>query len=340
MSNKSRHGLAMMGIALIGIVSYRLLTTLEGRLGQVCILVLLWTIATTGLNITQGLTGYPILAQASFYAGGAYISSLLLQHGHAPVVASVLGVLLTMVGGLAIGLVFARTRGMYFAIGTLFAAAVVTLVLTNARGVTGGQQGMPVELAFSPSLTLRLIAVSVSVGLAIFYVIARAGIGERMLSVREDEDLAEHLGVRTAQVKLIAMVLSSAFGAWAGILLAQRDGIIAPSQFTFGKSFLMFVAIGLGGYGRLLSPLIGSFLVVGLPELVDLGPGVSQIFLGVLFIVITLTVPGGIIGGLEWIGSAGWRAVRPPPDPEPRSRGTEFAHSSKMSVAADPESDR
>lgn len=296
-----RHSIALAGIIIIGLVGYRLLTTLEGNKGQVCILVMLWAISTTGLNFVQGLGGYPSLAQASFYGGGAYISSLLLQHGHNSVVASVLGVALTMVGGVLIGLVFARTRGQYFAIGTLFSAAVVTLVLTNSKGVTNGQQGMPVDLAFSPSLTLKLIAISVSVALALFYVIARTRFGEQLLSIREDEDLAAHLGVPTARIKLMALVLSSGFGAWAGVLLAQRDGIIAPSQFTFGKGFLMFVAIGLGGYGRLLSPIIGSLLVVGLPELLDLGPGVTQIAVGLLFIVITLVVPGGIIGGLETV---------------------------------------
>ncbi len=300
--SSGRHAAVMAAIVAIGLVGYHLLTTLKGDKGQVTILVMLWTICTVGLNFLQGLGGYPSLAQASFYGGGAYISSLLLQHGHGAFVASILGVLLTMVGGLLVGLVFARTRGQYFAIGTLFFAAVATLVLTNAKGVTRGQQGMPVVLAFSPSLTLRLLAISVSVSLAIFYVVSRSRFGEQLLSIREDEDLAVHLGVPTARIKLMALVLSSAFGAWAGVLLAQRDGIIAPSQFTFGKGFLMFVAIGLGGYGRLLTPLIGSLLVVGLPELLDLGPGVSQIAVGILFIVITLAVPGGIIGGIEGLG--------------------------------------
>ena len=106
------------------------------------------------------------------------------------------------------------------------------------------------------------------------------------------------------------------------MLLAQRDGIIAPSQFTFGKGFLMFVAIGLGGYGRLLTPIIGSFLVVGLPELLDLGPGVTQIAVGILFIVITLAVPGGIIGGIDAIG----RALR---------NGPSRRRSSRRAVAAE-----
>ncbi len=320
--SSGRHAAVMAVIVGIGLVGYHLLTTLKGEKGQVCILVMLWTICTVGLNFLQGLGGYPSLAQASFYGGGAYISSLLLQRGHGAFVASLLGVVLTMVGGLLVGLVFARTRGQYFAIGTLFFAAVATLVLTNAKGVTRGQQGMPVDLAFSPSLTLKLLAISVSASLAIFYVVSRSRFGEQLLSIREDEDLALHLGVPTARIKLMALVLSSAFGAWAGVLLAQRDGIIAPSQFTFGKGFLMFVAIGLGGYGRLLTPIIGSLLVVGVPELLDLGPGVSQIAVGVLFIVITLAVPGGIIGGIEDLGRRLRSALtRRPPSSTTGARG-------------------
>ena len=69
---------------------------------------------------SSGSAGYPSLVQGSFFGGGAYISSLLLQHGHRPAVAAILGIVLTMVGALLIGIVFARTRGQYFAIGTLF----------------------------------------------------------------------------------------------------------------------------------------------------------------------------------------------------------------------------
>ena len=296
---------------MLGILGYRLLTTLDGLHGQVCTLVMVWAIATTGLNVILGLAGYPSLVQGSFFGGGAYISSLLLQHGHRPAVAAILGVVLTMVGAILIGIVFARTRGQYFAIGTLFAAAVVTLVLINEQGVTHGQQGMPVGLAWPFSLTPKLLAASVSVSLALFYWISRSRLGERLRSIREDEDLAAHLGVPTSRLKLLALVISSAFGAWAGVLQAQSDGLIAPSQFTFAKGFLMFVAVGLGGYGRLMTPVIGSFLVVGVPELLDLGPGVSQIALGVLFVVVTIAVPGGLIGGFESLVRWIWRLSPP-----------------------------
>lgn len=297
-----RHGRAMVGILVIGVVADYLLTHLQGDKGQVVLLVCLWSVATTGLNIVQGLGGYPSLAQASFYGGGAYLSTIFLTHGMPMVLAALAAVAVVTAVGLVVALVFARTRGQYFAIGTLFFGAVITLVLNNATGFTGGPNGRPVDLGFAPSTTLRLLAASVALSLAVFYVLARSRFGTRLLAIREDEDLADHVGVPTARTKLLALVVSASFASWAGVLLAQYDGVIAPTQFTFGQSFLMFVAIGLGGYGRLLTPVVGATIVIGLPQLLDLGPGVSQIGVGVFFIVVTLALPGGILGGLDRLG--------------------------------------
>ena len=294
-----RHGSAMAGIAVLGVVVYLLLTHLQGDQGQVALLVALWTVSITGLNIVQGLGGYPSLAQASFYGGGAYLSTIFLHQGMPMVLAALLAVAAVTGVGLVVALVFARTRGQYFAIGTLFFGAVITLVLNNATSLTGGPNGRPVDLGFAPTTTLRLLAASVALGFALFYVVSRSRFGSRLLSIREDEDLADHVGVPTARTKLLALVVSAMFAAWAGVLLAQYNGVIAPTQFTFGQSFLMFVAIGLGGYGRLLSPLIGAMVVIGLPQLLDLGPGVSQIGVGIIFILVTLAVPGGVLGGLD-----------------------------------------
>jgi len=299
-----RHVSAMAGLVMLGLIVYYLLTHLQGNRGQAFFLVAIWTVAVTGLNVVQGLGGYPSLAQAAFYGGGAYLSTIFLHGGMPMVLAALLAIAACTAAGLVVGLVFARTRGQYFAIGTLFFSAVLTLVFNNDTRWTGGPNGRPVDLGFSPTTSLRLLAASVTVGFAIFYVLRRSRLGFRLLSIREDEDLADHLGVPTARTKLLALILSAAFGAWAGVLLAQYNGVVAPTQFTFGQSFLMFVAIGLGGYGRLLAPLVGSAIVIGLPQVLNVGPGVSQIVLGVIFLVVTLVVPGGILGalasGMRW----------------------------------------
>ncbi|WP_326600262.1 branched-chain amino acid ABC transporter permease [Streptomyces sp. NBC_01803] len=302
-----RHGGALGGIAALGLLAHQMLTTLEGEQGQVALLAVMWTIALTGLNLVQGLGGYPSLAHAAFYGGGAYLSAILLEEGLPMTVAALLAVTGTMLAGLVVALVFSRTRGQYFAIGTLFFTAVTTLVFTNATDWTGGPNGRPVDLGYTLEDTVTLMALSLAVALALYYVLARSRLGARLRAIREDEDLAQHLGVPTTRVKLLAFVLSAGFGAWAGVLFAQYNGVIAPSQFTFTQSFLMFVAIGLAGAGRLLAPVVGSAVVLTLTHLLDLGPGASQIVLGVLFVAVTLIVPNGILGGLATL----WHRLHP-----------------------------
>ena len=286
-------------IAATTVLVYAAITLLRGDQGLVAILIAVWAIALTGLNVVQGLGGYPSLAQAAFFGIGAYSSSILLASGWPFWIAAVGGVLASALAGTLVALVFSRTRGQYFAIGTLFFGAVCTLVFTNESQLTGGPNGMPVALGMPLPAVLVAIAVSFGLGLVVFDLIGRSSFGRRLRAISADEDLAEHLGVPTARSKAIAVVISAVFGGWAGVLLAQYNGVIAPSQFTFVQGFLMFVAIGIGGYGRLMTPLVGAIIVVGLSQLLKLQPGVSQIALGVIFILITLLVPGGLIGGIE-----------------------------------------
>ncbi|POM22997.1 leucine/isoleucine/valine transporter permease subunit [Actinomadura rubteroloni] len=319
----TRHAATAAGLTALSVVAYLLLKGVQGDRGQVVLLVVVWAIALTGLNLITGLGGYPSLAHVSFFGGGAYLSAYLLGKGLPMALCALLAVGGTMLAGLVVALVFSRTRGQYFAIGTMFFTAVTNLVLTNAAGVTGGPNGRPVDLGFSLDTTLVLLAASLGLSLGAFYVLSRSRFGDRLRAIREDEDLAQHVGVPTARVKLIAMVVSSAFGAWAGVLFAQYNGVIAPSQFTFVQGFLMLVAIGLGGGGRLLAPLVGSAVVIGFTQLIKLGPGVSQIVLGVLFILVTLLVPNGILGGI----TALWRRPRPavPDVPAAPARAKEVA---------------
>lgn len=287
------------GIAVIGVVSALAVTGLQGDQGLVAVLVVIWAIALVGLNIVQGLGGYPSLAQAGFFGIGAYASSLLVNAG-LPFIAAALGaVLIAGVVGAAVAFVFSRTRGQYFAIGTLFFGAVCTLVFVNEAKLTGGPNGMPVALGLPLEAVMALIVGSLVAALVLFEVLGRSALGERLRAISADEDLAEHAGVPTARTKAIAFIISSVIGAWAGVLLAQYNGVIAPSQFTFVQGFLMFVAIGIGGYGRLFTPVIGALVVVGLSQLLTLYPGVSQIVLGVIFVLVTLLMPGGVVGGVE-----------------------------------------
>jgi branched-chain amino acid transport system permease protein len=287
------------GILVIGVVAYLAVTQLRGDQGLVAVLVVAWAIALTGLNVVQGLGGYPSIAQAAFFGIGAYASSLLYNAG-LPFLLAALGALgITIAVGALVALVFSRTRGQYFAIGTLFFSAVCTLVATNEDDVSGGRNGLSVGLGMPVPVLLTVMVVSLVVGLLVFDTLSRSRLGDRLRAIRSDEDLGEHLGVPTARIKALAVIISAFFGGWGGILLAQYNGVVAPSQFTFMTGFLMFVAIGIGGYGRLFTPVIGSLVVIVFSQLLEIQPGVSQIVLGVIFILVTLLMPGGIIGSVQ-----------------------------------------
>ncbi|GAA0991037.1 branched-chain amino acid ABC transporter permease [Subtercola frigoramans] len=290
-----------IAIVIVGVLAYLAVTLLRGDQGLVAVLVVAWAISLTGLNIVQGLGGYPSIAQGAFFGIGAYVSSILFNAGWSFISAAVVALVATTGVGFLVAVVFSRTRGQYFSIGTLFFGAVTALVFSNEAQVTGGPNGLPVGLGLPLRTLLITMVVSLVAALLIFDAISRSAVGNRLRSVRSDEDLAEHLGVPTARTKAIAVILSAFFGAWGGILLAQYNGVVAPSQFTFMQGFLMFVAIGVGGYGRLFTPIVGAVIVVGFSQLLHLQPGVSQIVLGVVFILITLLMPGGIIGSLELV---------------------------------------
>lgn len=298
----SRPGTSRLGgygaILLIGVVAFLAVTQLRGDQGLVAVLVVVWAIALTGLNVVQGLGGYPSIAQAAFFGIGAYSSSILFNAGWSFIPAALAAVAITGVVGALVALVFSRTRGQYFSIGTLFFSAVCTLVATNEGAISGGPNGLSVGLGMPIPVLLVTLVVSLVVGLLLFDTISRSRFGDRLRAISADEDLAEHLGVSTARIKAAAFIVSSLFGGWGGILLAQYNGVVAPSQFTFMTGFLMFVAIGIGGYGRLLTPIVGAVIVVVFSQLLKLQPGVSQIVLGVIFLLITLLMPGGIIGAI------------------------------------------
>ena len=290
------------GIALLGVVLWLLLVETNAFYSSVLAAILIWTIATSGLNIIAGLGGYPSLVQGAFYGIGAYGSALTMKWGQ-PFWASCL----EAIGAAAllatfIGIVFSRTRGQYFAIGTMFSGLAVALVLNNWQSVTNGQLGITVETGFADLDQLNVaIPALAALALALVRFVSRHRLGRRLQSILEDEDLAEHIGVPTARTKLMGFVLSAAIGAVAGILIGQYNGTISPDLFDYYVGFVMFVALSVGGAGRVLGPLLGSAFIVGVPDLLNLSSGIGLLVAGLIFVVVIILIPGGFMSAIDAI---------------------------------------
>jgi branched-chain amino acid transport system permease protein len=289
------------GIAVLGVGLWLLLIETNAFYSSVLASILIWTVATSGLNIIAGLGGYPSLMQGAFYGIGAYASALAMIYGGHPLwLAGIEAIAAAAVAGFVVGIVFSRTRGQYFAIGTMFSGLVVALVLSNWRTLTNGRLGLNVPFAFDDFDQVNiLIAAATALTLALVRFIGRRRLGLRLLTILEDEDLAEHLGVPTARTKLAGFVLSACVGALAGVLFGQYNGTISPDSFDYYVGFVMFVALSVGGAGRVLGPLLGSAFIVGVPQLLNLSSGIGLLVVGLIFVVVTILIPGGFMSAVD-----------------------------------------
>ena len=309
--SKARAWVPYAGIVVFGCLSYLTVMHVNGFYSQILIQVLSWATAATGVNITSGLGGSASLMQGAYYGLGAYGSAILLRHGVDFFLTVPLVCLMAAVFALAVGLLFARTRGQYFSIGTLFLGVVFTVLVTNLSSLTGGAIGMSVPAALSASQSVMVICAMLTASLALFSWISRHRLGRRLTSVRDDESLSSHLGVPATQVKVTGFILAGVVGAAAGAAYGQFYGSLAPSSFTYLTGFLMFVAVGVGGPGRLFGPLLGCALIMGLPPALNIPNGATMLVVGVIFVGITIVVPRGLAGILEDLWRRRPGAVRP-----------------------------
>ena len=288
------------GLALLGVLGWVLLVGVNSFWSSVLASILIWTVATSGLNLIAGLGGYPSLVQGAFYGLGAYGSAIALDAGLPLWLAVLIAVGVAGVSGLAIGVIFARTRGQYFAIGTLFFGVITALVLNNWAELTGGPLGTSVPFAFGANAWLNVaIPACAAASLMLVRRVRSSRLGRRLVTVREDEDLAEHVGVPTGRTKLIGFVLSACVAGLAGVLIAQYNSTLSPDMFGYSVGFVMFVAVSVGGAGRVLGPLLGSLFIVGVPDLLNLPSGIGLLLVGVVFIAVVILVPGGLMSGLD-----------------------------------------
>ena len=182
----------------------------------------------------------------------------------------------------------------------MFSGLAVALVLNNWRMLTNGQLGISVGFGFADMDQLNIvIPAAAALTLALFRFVSRRRLGWRLQTILEDEDLAEHIGVPTARTKLAGFVLSAAIGAVAGVLIGQYNGTISPDLFDYYVGFVMFVALSVGGAGRVLGPLLGSAFIVGIPDLLNSSSGIGLLIAGLIFVLVIILIPGGFMSAID-----------------------------------------
>lgn len=282
----------------------------------------IFVIAALGLDLIVGYVGQLSLAHAAFFGLGAYTSALLsLRLNWSMWLGLPAAVLLTALVAFLLGWVILRTRGHRFIIITVAFAELMKLVATNWVGVTRGFMGLPgLQI---PNLYVPLIgSIDLSAKERFYYVVllaavvtfvlcrkmVRSSIGRAFMLIRENEVLAESLGISAFRYCMIAFVTGAAFAGAAGSLYAHYVGFISPDLFNFSYVTIMLIMVILGGKGTLIGPALGAVVFTFLPELLREASQWRMIIFSVILIATTLFMPQGIIVPvLEHLVPKRWR---------------------------------
>jgi branched-chain amino acid transport system permease protein len=275
--------------------------------------VLLFVILGLGINVVVGMAGLLDLGYAAFYAIGAYTTAILTADaGFSWWAALVPAMVAAAVAGAVLGYPTLRLRGDYLAIVTLGFGEIVRITAVNLDGLTGGPNGKVVGAR--PELFGRdLTSVSDIYWLALVMALVtlvgtrnlfRSRLGRAWESVREDEAVAEAVGVASVRAKLLAYVLGSVWAGLAGTLAAAKFGIVNPTSFTFTVSVLIMVVVVLGGRGSFPGVVLGAVVVAGLPEALRGAEEWKYLGFGVALVVLMLVRRQGL-----------WPAARKRDDP-------------------------
>jgi len=260
------------------------------------ILIFLYIILASSWNILGGYTGQTSLGHAAFFGLGA-LATRLLWIGGFPILPGILaGGLLAVIFALLIGAPAFRLKGVYFAIGTLALAEILNVTVGNLFPEIAS---LPVDDLVAYQLTPRYY---LFLGLAVVvvgatYILVNSRLGLGMMAVREEEDAAESLGVSALRHKLLALGVSAFFTGLAGGGFAYYH-VSYYFQFPFspGWSLDMLTMVYIGGQGTILGPVIGAVFFVALRQYLALNLGEYHLIVfGVLFILVVLFLPGGIV---------------------------------------------
>jgi branched-chain amino acid transport system ATP-binding protein len=266
---------------------------------------LLGTLATTalvgvGLNVLLGLSGEVSLGQGGFLALGAYgVGILTTKAGLGFWEALPLAVLLVAAISAVLSIPALRVTGPYLAMVTIAFGFIVESVSVEWRDLTGGASGLSgIPAPFGTGGTALLACGFCALALVAFYQFARSPLGLAMQATASAPAAARSIGIGPLPVRTAAFVLAAAAAGLAGGLQAALTGFIAPSSFPFSLSILFLLVVVVGGAGRTLGPLVGSAVVVLLPELLAGLAEYRLLVFGAGLLIVLWVAPGGIAGAI------------------------------------------
>ena len=299
------------------------MTRLLGSLTVVVLAVLPWVLArhqlslltdllifglfALSLDLILGYTGMVSFGHAAYFGLGAYGSALTLIHFGQPIpVALLAGAALAGLVAAPVGWFSTRATGIYFAMLTLAFAQLLYTVAYKWRDLTGGSDGIagvPKTALYwggpslaSPRAFYFVVAVVLVVSFVLCRALARSPFGRALQAIRENERRFIALGRDPRPLKLLVFIVAAVFAGLAGALFAPFRGFASPEVMFWvlsGQGLMMVIT---GGIGTLVGPIVGAMVFILVQEILSTYTEHWMIFTGLIFVLMVIFLPGGLVG--------------------------------------------
>jgi branched-chain amino acid transport system permease protein len=283
-------------------------------LQDVVVLSFLFAGLALAWNIAGGCAGLISFGHAAFFGIGAYTSTILFQsYNVTPWLGIFVGAAAAAIAGAVLSLICARLKGPFFILSSLAFAEVVRIIALNWPSVTGGAEGLSIPPV--PDLANMVLGSKTAyealtlIYLILAYAITRwleaSRFGFYLFAIRDNDDAAAAAGINPLTVRSSAMALSAALTGVGGTVFAQYFLYLDPTYVISPELSFQFALLpAVGGLGTAVGPILGSFLITPLSELLraNLGNAAAGLHLVIYsagLIVVMLYFPSGIAGALE-----------------------------------------
>ncbi|HEX8948281.1 MAG TPA: branched-chain amino acid ABC transporter permease [Dissulfurispiraceae bacterium] len=279
---------------------------------HILIMIGIYSIVSMSLNLPAGYTGLLSVAHAGFYGIGAYTAALLALKAGLPFWITIpAGIIIAGIIAYLIAWPSLKTYDDYFVITTFAFQVIIFSIMNNWVSFTGGPLGLPgiprpdlFGMSFSSPISFLCLVLAFST--AAYFLLNRlisSPFGRVLKAIREDEIFAQSVGKDVLHYKIAVFVISASVASVAGGLYAYYISFIDPTSFTIMESIFMLSIVIIGGAGNLKGSIIGSVLLISIPELLrfvgmpnSIAANMRQIFYGALLILFMMFRPQGIMG--------------------------------------------
>jgi branched-chain amino acid transport system permease protein len=280
----------------------------ESYLLNVMVFIGIHTMLAVALNLLMGYAGQISLGHAAFFGIGAYISGIFTtRFGIDPWLVIIMAALCAAAIAFAMGFPILRLKGHYLAMATLGFGIIIYIIFNETVNWTGGPSGLSGipnlkigELVFDNDFHNYYLVWIITLGVMLLSInLSQSRIGRALRAVHDSEVAARVMGINAWVLKVQIFTVSAFISAMAGSLYAHTMTFIAPASFGFNFSVELVTMVVVGGLGSIYGSFLGAAILTTLPEFLRVFEDFDIIIYGLMLIVITMFMPGGLISGLQ-----------------------------------------